>query len=461
MYEDCFFHQNLLNWNAMFEKKEPLTYKKIFIFWIPLAATWLMMSTEGPFLAAVIARLTNPKYNLAAYGVAFSFAVLMEAPIIMIMSASTALVKDKNSYIKLRNFTFVLNGLITFIMIIFVFPPVFYFITQRLIGLPETVAELTHHACLVLLPWPGAIGYRRFYQGILIRSNLTRRVAYGTVLRLISMAATVIFCYGFFNLEGALVGALGLTFGVSAEAIASRIMTSNSVKRLQEKESNHSEEKPLTYRSIMEFYYPLALTSILALGVHPIAIFFIARSRMAIESLAVFPVIYSLVFIFRSMGLSFQEVGIALMGKFNENFRLLRNFAAGLGLAVTSALALITFTPLFVFWFNKVSGLSMELTGFSRFPAQMLVLLPGLTVLISFQRAILVNNKKTTPITIATSIEVVSIIIILIFTIQFLGFTGVISAALAIATGRLFANGYLFLPCNKVLNEGIKEPRTE
>ena len=51
-----------------------------------MAATWLMMSVEGPFLAAVIARLPLPKFNLAAYGVAFSFALIVEAPIIMLMS---------------------------------------------------------------------------------------------------------------------------------------------------------------------------------------------------------------------------------------------------------------------------------------------------------------------------------------------------------------------------------------
>ena len=94
----------------MLADKEPLTYKKIFFFWIPLAATRLMMAAEGPFLAAIIARLANPKYNLAAYGVAFSFAVLIEAPIIMIMSASTALAKDRDSFLKLRNFTYILNG---------------------------------------------------------------------------------------------------------------------------------------------------------------------------------------------------------------------------------------------------------------------------------------------------------------------------------------------------------------
>ena len=47
--------------------------RSILLFWAPLAATWLMMAFEGPFLAAVIARLVDPKFNLAAHGVAFGF----------------------------------------------------------------------------------------------------------------------------------------------------------------------------------------------------------------------------------------------------------------------------------------------------------------------------------------------------------------------------------------------------
>lgn len=437
----------------MIAKKESLTYKKIFFFWIPLAATWLMMATEGPFLAAIIARLADPKFNLAAYGVAFSFAVFIEAPIIMIMSASTALAKDRDSYIKLRNFTFVLNGITTLVLIIFIIPPVFYFITQRLIGLPENVAKLTHHAFIFLLPWPGAIGYRRFYQGILIRSNLTRRVAYGTIIRLTAIVMTSLTCYLFFDLNGAIVGTLSLAVAVSAEAVISRIMAHTSVRRLslKEREPERSEETPINYRHITKFYYPLALTSILSIGVYPIVTFFMGQSRMPIESLAVLPVINSLVFIFRSMGLSFQEVGIALLGKNNQTFKPLRNFAFGLGIVLVCLLSLITLTPFSYIWFHKISGLSTELTIFARFPAQIATLLPGLTVLISLQRSLLINNKKTTPITIATSIEVISIIIILLITITVFNLIGAIAAAAALVTGRLLANGYLVWPCLKVL----------
>jgi hypothetical protein len=38
---------------------ERLTYQKIFLFWGPLALTWLMMAFEQPFLIAFIARLND------------------------------------------------------------------------------------------------------------------------------------------------------------------------------------------------------------------------------------------------------------------------------------------------------------------------------------------------------------------------------------------------------------------
>ncbi len=75
------------------------------------------MSIEGPILTAVIARLLEPKFNLAAYGVAFNIALFIEAPIIMILSAATALVKDYGSFARLRNFTYTLNGIITMFMV--------------------------------------------------------------------------------------------------------------------------------------------------------------------------------------------------------------------------------------------------------------------------------------------------------------------------------------------------------
>ena len=114
----------------------------IFLFWIPLALTWLMMGLEGPFVASVIARLQEAKLNLAAYGVALSVAFISEGPIIMLVSTATALVRNYPSYKKLLRFALVLNGLITFLLAILMIPEVFSFLADDVVGLPEEVSRL-------------------------------------------------------------------------------------------------------------------------------------------------------------------------------------------------------------------------------------------------------------------------------------------------------------------------------
>lgn len=432
-----------------------LSYKTILIFWFPLALTWLLMSVEGPFLASIIARMTEPKFNLAAYGVAFSFALIVEAPVIMLMSASTALVKDYHSFKKLRNFSYFLNGIITIFMLFLLIPSIFEFIAIDLIALPERIEEITYWAFVALLPWPAAIGYRRFYQGILIRNNFTRFVTYGTAVRLSTMLTSTFLLFFLTSIDGAVIASLALSVGVMLEAIISKIFALKILKKIRETKIDDSIEK-LTYKGIILFYYPLAITSILSLGVHPFVTFLIGQSRMSIESLAVLPVINSLVFVFRAIGLSFHEAFITLLGENGEGYKSLRNFGFVAGSLATLLLLGITTTPLATIWFHKISGLSIELTELSILPAIIISILPALTFLISVQRAVLVYVRKTSPLTTATIIEVVIILIVLFVGIKFFDLVGVMAAAFAYIIGRFIANIYLTIPYNKAISKFIK-----
>ena len=419
---------------------ERLTYRRIFLFWGPLALTWLMMAFEQPFLIAFIARLNDAKFNLAAFGIAGSFAMIIESPIIMLMSASTALVTGHNSYKKLKKFTDILNACITGVQLIFLIPPVFNYIVIGLMEVPEEVARLAHSALFIFLPWAASIGYRRFYQGILIRNNLTRRVTYGTMVRLsvIVILGVALYTAG---VKGAYVGAAAMSLAVLFEAIATRMMVSRTLKALLQKED--TENGNLNLRSITKFYYPLALTSILSIGVHPFVTFFLGRSYMPVESMAVLPVVSSLVFIFRSLGLSFQEVNIALIGKEKQNYRLLRNFAVYLGILVTVLITVLAFTPLADLWFINVSGLSPELAGLSYLPLKIMILLPAMTVLLNFQRSSLIINGTTGPISTATAVELVGIIVVLLVCVVFLNLIGVVAASIAFIAGKGMSNLYL------------------
>ena len=434
------------------------TQRTIALFWAPLAATWVMMAAEGPFLAAIIARLPSPEFNLGAYGVAFALAILIEAPVIMLMSAATSLVKDRISYLKMRNFS---RGLIlgtTLLLLIVLVPGVYRWLTETLLQLPTEVADLTYGALWFFLPWPSAIGYRRFLQGVLIRAGKTRLVAMGTLIRLFAMTVAALLGYLLLDIPGAWIGGLALGTGVTVEAIAARFMAAETVRELLAEETDSGYTgRTVTYRAIATFYLPLALTSMIGLTIQPLLTFFMGRSVAPVESLAVYPVVHSLSFFFRSMGFAYQDAAIALIGERFEHYRELRRFCFTLGAVATAGLALVAFTPLFQLWFITLSGLTPELTSFALIPARIIVPLPFLSVLLSFQRAILVEGRRTQHITWASVIEVTAVAVLFITLGVGFEVVGATAAFTAFLGGRLLSTVYLAPGCASVLREYLKD----
>jgi len=427
-----------------------LTPGHIFAFWAPMAGTWLMMAAEAPFLAAVIARLAEPKFNLAAFGVAYALAILVESPVIMILSASTALVEGPVSLRRLRRFTYALNGAVTAAMALLTLTPLWGVFALRLIGLDPVVADLTRGAMMILLPWPGAIGYRRFYQGLLIRGGRTRRVAYGTAVRLVSMSAVGLGLYRGTSLPGAWVGATAITIGVLAEAVVARAMALRAVREIRSVSRPESGEGT-SYRGIVRFYLPLALTSVIGLAAQPMTTFFVGHARFALESLAVLPVVHSVSFLFRAIGLSYQEVAIALLARGRHTVAPLARFALVLAVTATVGQSVLAFTPLADLWLIDVSGLNEDLASFARLPLRLLAVVPALSVIQALQRAMLVQARQTPAVTWGTLVEVTGILTGLLLTVVGLDLIGATAAAVSFLGGRIAGNLYLVPPCLRLL----------
>lgn len=421
----------------MATSNDSLTTRSVLRFWWPLASTWLLMAVEGLLLAFILARLPAPRENLAAYGVAFAFAIIVEAPVILLMSASTALVKDAQGYRALWRFTLRLNLMITVAMLVLVIPPV-WDATGRLIGLTPEVASRVHTALILLIPWPAAIGDRRFHQGLMIRGNRTGRVAVGTVARVAAMGATaVVLALGGW-VEGASVAAAALTVGVVTEMFMVRRMVRPILRPLREQAAQLGPEVPedLTQRAVFSFYLPLAMTSVIALASQPVITFFMGRAPRPLESLAVLPVLNGLTFIFRALALSYQEVAIALCGDQGEHFAKIRQVAQGLFLGVIGCLGVIAWTPLGPFWLEHIQGLDAELAQFALVPLRIYAFLPALSVVQSFQRAMLVHGRRTGPMGWATAVELSTLALALAVLIGGLETVGAIAAAIGTLVGR-------------------------
>jgi len=307
-------------------------------------------------------------------------------------------------------------------------------------------ADKVRLALWALLPWPAAIGMRRFYQGVLIADGRTRRVAVGTVSRLLSMSLTGI-SLAYFDIPGVLTGALALSAGVAVEAFVARRLAFPAIATFL---SRDDEGQTMSMGQIWNYYLPLALTPFIALCVQPIITIFLSRGIAPLESLAVLPVLLGLTFVFRALGLSYQEAAIALVGPKLEQRRIVGRFALGLGLFCAGLLGLIALTPLADLWLIKVAGLTPELADFSALPLMLMAIMPGLTVWITWQRSLLLVSKITVPISLSTLLEVMAIIILLALTINRVAVPGITLAALALTAGRLAGILYLEFYCRRL-----------
>ncbi len=403
--------------------EERLTTGRIFRTWWPLAASWLLMALEGSVISLVVARLAFPEIHLAAYGgLVFPLALLVEAPIIMLLAASTALSKDWSAYRKIRRFMHLTSGTLTALHLLIVLTPLYSFFTRTLIGAPAEIIEPARLGLLIMLPWTWAIAYRRFNQGVLIRFGHSLSIGVGTIIRLLANGSILLAGYLLKSFDGIVVATTATSVGVMAEAlyVAFRV---RPVLRTQLPKTSESGEK-LTYGAFFRFYIPLSLTSIILLGARPIMSAGISRMPNALDSLAVLPVITGLTFLLRSAGVAYSEVVIAYIDRPGAT-RPLRRFATGMMIATSGGLLLIAVTPLAGFWFGTVTGLTPRLVELASNALFFSLLLPALSVAQSWNQGVILQSKKTRSITEAVLIYLVVSVSILWAGVEIGRFSGI------------------------------------
>ncbi|HVS19897.1 MAG TPA: hypothetical protein VMT18_14930 [Planctomycetota bacterium] len=379
--------------------------RRIVRLWWPLAASWLLMGVELPLVAAVMSRLEDPKLHLAAYGsVVFPVALVVEAPIIMLLAASTALCGDRDSYLKVRRFMLWAGAVLTVIHAGIAFTPLYDLVARDLMGAPIAVADEGRLGLQLLTPWTWSIAYRRFQQGVLIRFERSRPVTIGTGVRLVANALCMVLAVVWGRLPGVAVAAAGVSAGVLAEAAFIGWSVRPVLRERLSVAPPRSE--PLTRASFLRFYVPLALTPLMTLLVQPIGAAAMNRMPDVLDSTAAWPGVHGLVFLTRSAPLAFNEVVVALLGAPGGR-RALGRFTAGLAASVVGVLVLLAFTPLGRIWFEDVSNFPPEVADLSVRALFVAILMPGYTTLQSWYTGILVHGGRTRAITEAVALYLV------------------------------------------------------
>ncbi len=428
--------------------QSPLSLNRIFKVWLPLAASWLLMGMEMPIISAVIARLENPKINLAAYGgIVFPIALIIEAPVIMLLAASTALSKDWASYKKLRNYMILAGATLTTLHLLIALTPLYYFVTVTLFGAPSEIIEPARIGLVIMTPWTWTIAYRRLNQGVMIRFEHSKIIGYGTAVRL-GMDILVLAIGYYLKLPGIVVATSAVASGVTIEAVYIGFKV-RPIHRVDLKLAPVLQP-PLTYRAFGAFYLPLVMTSLLTLLIQPMGSAAFSRMPRALASLAVWPIVSGFIFMFRSMGVAFNEVVVALLDE-PLSMQPLRRFAMILSITTTGALILIAATPLSSLWLEDISALSPELFILARNGLWIALFLPALSTFQSWYQGVLLNSGRTRAISEAVALYLFVTGVALWAGVVWGKMTGLYIGLAAFSLGMLIQTSWLWVRSRKAL----------
>jgi hypothetical protein len=410
-----------------------LTLRRVLHTWWPLAASWLLMSAELPALSAVVARLANPEIHLAAYGsIVFQLALIIESPIIMLLSASTALSKDWASFRLMYRFMMLVSAGLTGLHLLLALTPLFDLVVVGLLHAPAEVVEPARIGLLIMTPWTWTIAYRRFHQGVLIRFGRSSLVGVGTIIRLSSNATVLVIGYLVHTIPGIVVAASAIAVGVTAEAIYAGLVTQPVLRGPLK--AAPAVQPPLTLAVFVSFYTPLVLTSLITLVANPIGSAALGRMPLTVASMAVWPVVTGFVFGLRSLGFAFNEVVVALMDEPGAHAAL-RRFTLILAGLVSLILLLVAVTPLARLWFAGLSALKPELAALAQAGLWLCLPLPALNVLQSWFQGRLVHARRTRSITASVVVYLATNVAALVGGVLWGGAAGVYVGLAALTLG--------------------------
>jgi Na+-driven multidrug efflux pump len=411
------------------------TLREMLGLWLPLAASLVMMVLEPSIINIGLSRTTEPELALAAYGVAFSLALLLEAPILMLLDASVARSTTVQAFSVIRRFTLILGFAVTGIGMAISLTPLYDLIVPGLMNIPGDVAAMARPTLQILSLWSLPIAWRRAHQGVLIRGGRTAVITGATAVRLCTLAGSLYLGLLLLPDKGAIIAGLAMVASVTVEAaLVTRVTYGMLGEGHFDDKWGAEEASPLGLGGLWRFYQPLMATSLLRQAIRPVLNASIAAAALPRASLAAWPVAWGLAILITGPAWSLQQLATALASDENA-YRRVRGFALTLSVLLSLCLAFVAFTPAYGVVMGGVYNLSEELQHLAQPAVQVMVVLPLLMGVQGLLRGVLIQGGATGAVRTAMIVNVLTFAAAILVGLAFLSPTGVMLAAVATLAG--------------------------
>jgi len=374
-------------------------------FYLPLAATSILMMSSHSIVSGALARAYHPAVAMAAYSAALSIGQLFESPTFGIQRMVVSLTEGPQSFWTTARVAACILAGILFLMGAVGYSPLAAWLFGELVGL-EGDALIQAITCFrIFMLWPTFVTLRGISQGLLVLSKKTYWLTANMLVRVTAMMALAAVLPRL--LEGASVGAAVLMAGIGIEAGLSALVVAAVGRHFWSSASEsgpaargvrHREPLPAWY--VVRFFAPVAAASLVQTASKPALAAGLGRTTDPVLALAAYQVAMNLAFIFSAISFNIHQV-VVVYGREARHPALTRTFCLAVGLLGTLALGLLAFTPAGLFVLEDLIGAPADVVRQATVLLRWLVPLPLVTTVTEYYYGLLLLARRTKPITAA------------------------------------------------------------
>lgn len=378
-------------------QKRILTYSEMIAFFLPVAASMMIMMSSHSIISSALARTTDAALALAAYSVAKSVSNMFQSPCITLRRMCVALFNNKQNYQRVYKVALITAAIAFMIIIFAIFTPLSKFIFIKLIGIDESLLPHTLRAFTILMVMPLLAMIRSIYQGLITVTRKTYLLTIATTARIVVMFLLATFITNTQLVTGSIIGSILMVAGIGTEALFGFIFGRRLARQLPE---DNASVETLSFKGMWIYFLPLVVAQFAMTWGQPTINAGLARSINPEIALAAYSVARGFAWIFIGMFGRIHQLPL-VFAKDKTSWSKVRRFAFVLGLVNGLLLFMLSITPAGEWILLNLIGIDTELTQVALATIRIMALIPIVMSQNECYSGLLMMNNHTPVITIS------------------------------------------------------------
>jgi O-antigen/teichoic acid export membrane protein len=367
-------------------------------FFLPMIFMAELHMLSHAVITAFLARTPDPEPTLAAYSMAFYLHATLGSPVWAVQFVALSYIRDKASMRKLLIFSVQTFALVGWLWALIAITPFGVYFFKTVFGASEAVALDAQRCVLVSTLIVPFVFFRSLSYALLMIHRRTVYVTLGTFIRLLSLALIL---YVLTSVtDGALVGIGALTACIGVESLYAVVAARKHYLQLPA-----ASERPLTYRQLWRFGWPVMLMQTAESGVAFVVTFFLGRLPRPELAIAAFGVLDGMIRVLLGPLRNLTPT-VQTLTQSRADIRVMGKFAIQVAIVFALTMGVMQVESVRSWALESVMGLPPNIAAYVA-PALTLSFVLALCMTASsFFRGLLLSSRKTGAIAVSSVVRI-------------------------------------------------------